>query len=270
MDKTAIEEITDQNALNDINARLDIQNLIALPDKTSIQDLTQYTPKKRWFSGRFTTSSIKAFCEYVEENNISKTALFISMRQMAATAYFNMFLTNDEPGRRDHLAVLDMQPTVEMDAIINLCSGNCMSQRDLAEWMEEWSDIITPVDKNGEPIDIKAAIQAVRGMTVEASRSINHEVGDMSESKSTMEKIDAKGKQVTTAGFVTDINPYDELPEKRIEVRFSVITSQDSVKFSARLLQKERLDEDLRVDLRNDLLSKINISQIHLGDFGNY
>lgn len=267
MDKTAIQEINSQCALNQANNILEAEKLIALPDKATMIDLSKYTPEKRWFSGRFNTSSVVAFCEYVNDLADDKTQLFISMEEMHARAIFNIVLSDGHPGRCDNNAILAMIPTPEMIAINKLCDGSLMTQRDLAEWMEEWVNIIMPFDTKHDMTEPKTAISAIRSMTVESSRKTDLDIGDMNQKQSTLDQIEAKGKSLTVAGFDVSINCYDDLPINNITVIFSVLTTGNAVKFKARMLRGEKLKEKSRLDLRAALIERIKNNTIYLGTF---
>jgi uncharacterized protein YfdQ (DUF2303 family) len=278
VDKTAIQEINAQNSLKAINGYLvDKDNdVIALPEGSSLHDLTQFDSVKRWFTGRYKTTSLEGFLGYVNDNiKNGCSEIFISVEDMSACAIFDLYTIEKAPARAEHQALLKMKATPEYQAIKDLCGGvkhsvrdDKLSQREMAEWMEEWREFITPVDSSDKEINIARAINAIRGMTVEASRKMESSVGDMSESRSTLDRIDAKGKEVTVAGFIAeDIYCYSDLQPKTLKVKFSIITDAEKIAFKARMLLQDKVKEELGQDLADKINASINIDDIYLGDF---
>lgn len=135
--------------------------------------------------------------------------------------------------------------------------------------MEDWRDFLLAFDAEGNSLDIKQAIGAVRRITIESSRSSDHEDSDFSAKKSIMENVEAKSKDIMPAAFEFKCTPYEELQERAIKLRYSILTSHDTPALVLRIVQLENLEEQMAQEFRDLLASKFEGSQIEtfIGNF---
>ncbi|MCU7917101.1 MAG: YfdQ family protein [Candidatus Thiodiazotropha sp. (ex Epidulcina cf. delphinae)] len=272
MDKTAIQEINAQSALKALNVNLNEQHdIVVIPDGATPVDLVQFTDKRRWFTGKFNSSCLSSFIDYINNNkdtHLPLTHIYISTDSMTARAFFDIRHDDGSPGKCEHVATLGMRPTPEMSAIKDLCISDALNQRQLAEWLEEWGEIVTPFDKDNNDIDLKKAITAIRGMTIESLRKTDSEVGDMNQSRSTIDRIEAKGTAVTVAGFTAHhIMCYDEIATQDITVKLRIITTGETVAFKARMLRTQIIEQALRENLSDFIIKATAVSNTYLGEF---
>lgn len=57
-------------------------------------------------------------------------------------------------------------------------NGDRLSQKQIAEWLEDWSDLLLAFDTEGTTMDISKAAQAVRRVTIQQTNQAEHEDSD--------------------------------------------------------------------------------------------
>jgi len=251
MDQTAIKQIQQSEATAETNAALrsgldsDVP-LAALHKDFSVANLEPYMPYRTRFRGKMSTAIIDDFVRYVKDSSkgFSGPACFINPNKMSATAIFNLGNVAS-PGHADFTAQLSLEMTAEFKALLS-ANGQKKTQKDLAEWAEDWRQFITFYDQSSEEIDARTAIGAIRRLTIESSRKVNHEVGDFNANRSALESIEAKSDNATPpASFTFTCNPYNGLPVHSFSCRISILTSGDTPMLSFRIKQQEYEEEQV-------------------------
>jgi uncharacterized protein YfdQ (DUF2303 family) len=186
---------------------------------------------------------------------------------MTARTIFNLG-TIEHPGHADNSALIVLKKTSPFSAVLSV-NGRKQGQKELAEWLEDWRDYLLAFDADGNVLDIKQAIGAVRRITIESSRSSDHEDSDFSARRSVMENVEAKSKDIMPAAFEFKCTPYDELQERAIKLRYSILTSQDTPTLVLRIVQLENLQELMAQEFRDILSAKFEETQIEtfIGNF---
>ena len=113
------------------------------------------------------------------------------------------------------------------------------------------ADNLMAFDAESNVPEIRQAINAVRCITTEASRSAGHEDSDFGAGHSVMESVEAKSRDVMPAAFRFTCIPYDELSERIIKLRYSVLTGGDTPVLALRVAQPEKLEEQIAQEYRN-------------------
>src|SRR5690554_820390 len=170
-----------------------IQNLIqeqtngtavAIPEGVKIADIEQYLELRRRYRGHMNTAVIDEFIEFVSATveNYDATfedfPCFVNPEAMAATTYFNLGDT-DNPGHGDHLAKLKLKRTSTYEEVLKI-NGNKLEQRELAEWMEDWVDVLSATNEAGENMPMSAAVSAIRRITIGSKAEATNEVTSFS------------------------------------------------------------------------------------------
>ncbi|EFA1376509.1 DUF2303 family protein, partial [Escherichia coli] len=127
-------------------------------------------------------------------------------------------------------------------------------QKSLAEWLEDWADFLTAYDSDGNVLDIKQAISAVRRLTIDAKRSAEYEEQNFSGSRSVMESVEAKSKEIMPATFRFECIPYEGLGNREFTLRLSILTSEQPV-LVLRIVRVEAAEEEIAKEFR-DLLKE--------------
>lgn len=241
---------------------------VAKPDGLEIVNLEKYQHNRYRFRGSLKTTSISDFVKYsIGYSYADAVRCFIDAEDMSAKTIFNLG-TIDAPGHADNSAVIGLKKTSPFSAVLSV-NGRKQGQKELAEWLEDWREFLLAFDAEGNVLDIKQAIGAVRRITIESSRSSDHEDSDFSANRSVMESVEAKSKDIMPAVFEFKCTPYEELQERAIKLRYSILTSHDTPALILRIVQLENLEEQMAQEFRDLLASKFEGTQIEtfIGNF---
>lgn len=256
MDKSAIEQIQLAAAIEQVSESVNSAFIdkapgetpvVFLPDNFTGHDLESYLPGRVRFRGRFETFSIGDFLMYCKDNTKAGTACFVNAIGMDVEAIFDLGDT-ENPGHAVHRGTLTLQKTAEFKALLKI-DGNRLSQKGLAEWMEDWADGIHCYTADGEHLDIKKAISAVRRITIDQARTTTTEEQQYRAQQSALESIEAKSDEVTPAGFRFECVPYDGMSDRSFDVRLSIGTGDDRPTLTARIRQMEKHQQDMGAEL---------------------
>ncbi|MCE9840286.1 YfdQ family protein [Proteus terrae] len=234
---------------------------IVLPSDFKVSSLENLQEGRFRFRGEMKTTSISDFVKYSIKNAVEEgVSCFIDADEMSAETIFNIG-TIGEPGHADNTALVKLKQTAPFSALLKI-DGVKYRQKELAEWLEDWRDYLMAFDADGNVLDIKQAISAVRRITIESTRSAEHEDHDFSAKRSVLENVEAKSKDVMPAAFQFTCTPYDELTERNIKLRYSVLTGGDVPTLVLRIVQLENLEEQIAQEFRNLLCDEFDESDI--------
>jgi uncharacterized protein YfdQ (DUF2303 family) len=224
------------------------------------------------YRGKFATQNLTAFADYVVatvDNNAPRTpaAGFIDPDHASAVAYFNLG-DHEHPGHGDNTAALTLKPTAAYAALL-ATTQRALDQRTLHDFLEDWRDNIT-VLVDGQPRDngIANALAAVRDITVEQARKVQHVERDFGATRSAMESVDARSTLTLPSSFEFKAVPYEGLQERTFRLRLGVNTGGDKLSLTLRIQQAEQLSEDIARDFLARLAAKLGTaSTLTLGSF---
>ncbi len=234
---------------------------IVLPNEFKVSSLENLQEGRFRFRGEMKTTSISDFVKYSIKNAIDEgVSCFIDADEMSAKTIFNIG-TIGEPGHADNTALVKLKQTAPFAALLKI-DGVKHRQKELAEWLEDWRDYLMAFDADGNVLDIKQAISAIRRITIESTRSAEHEDHDFSAKRSVLENVEARSKDVMPTAFQFTCTPYDELKERSIKLRYSVLTGGDVPVLVLRIVQLENLEEQIAQEFRNLLCDEFDESDI--------
>ncbi|WP_117077266.1 YfdQ family protein, partial [Klebsiella pneumoniae] len=223
-----------------------------LPQNTSIESLERFAYERFRFRGAMDTTSIDDFVRYsvAYAQEEEKARCFIDADNMLARSIFNIGTLNN-PGHADNVASIKLKKTAPFRALLAI-NGDHLNQKQIAEWLEDWSDYLLAFDAGGNTMTIAQAAQAVRRVTIQQATQADHEDSDFSGKKSLMQSIEASSKEVMPVAFEFKCVPYEGLGERRFSLRNSLLKSSDPV-FVLRIVQLEAQEEAIANEFR-DLL----------------
>ncbi|NBN86020.1 YfdQ family protein [Proteus sp. G2300] len=234
---------------------------IVLPNDFKVSSLENLQEGRFRFRGEMKTTSISDFVKYSIKNAVEEgVSCFIDADEMSAETIFNIG-TIGEPGHADNTALVKLKQTAPFSALLKI-DGVKYRQKELAEWLEDWRDYLMAFDAEGNVLDIKQAISAVRRITIESTRSAEHEDHDFSAKRSVLENVEARSKDVMPTAFQFTCTPYDELKERSIKLRYSVLTGGDVPTLVLRIVQLENLEEQIAQEFRDMLCNEFDESEI--------
>lgn len=228
-----------------------------LPQNTSIESLERFALERFRFRGAMDTTSIDDFVRYsvAYAQEEEKARCFIDADNMLARSIFNIG-TLDNPGHADNVASIKLKKTAPFRALLAI-NGDHLNQKQIAEWLEDWSDYLLAFDVGGNTMTIAQAAQAVRRVTIQQATQADHEDSDFSGKKSLMQSIEASSKEVMPVAFEFKCVPYEGLGERRFSLRNSLLKSSDPV-FVLRIVQLEAQEEAIANEFRDLLVGKFD------------
>ncbi|HHR3293893.1 DUF2303 family protein [Klebsiella oxytoca] len=228
-----------------------------LPQNTSIESLERFAVERFRFRGAMDTTSIDDFVRYsvAYAQEEEKARCFIDADNMLARSIFNIG-TLDNPGHADNVASIKLKKTAPFRALLAI-NGDHLNQKQIAEWLEDWSDYLLAFDAGGNTMTIAQAAQAVRRVTIQQATQADHEDSDFSGKKSLMQSIEASSKEVMPVAFEFKCVPYEGLGERRFSLRNSLLKSSDPV-FVLRIVQLEAQEEAIANEFRDLLTGKFD------------
>ena len=255
MDKTAIQEIQKATAVSELAKQLTgADSLLAAKDsETDIVSLEKYMGGRSRFRGTMETKSLGDFVRYVGDGEGAQC--FIDADNMGARVFFNLG-TTEQPGHGDNQAVLKTERTSAFREVFSMHDSR-ISQKTLAEWLEDWKDFLEVTDQEGDSMTVVQAVAAVRRITIKASAEKTHEERDFGATRSAMEEIEAKSAERMPAYFHFTCAPCDCLQLRTFNLRMSVITSGDKPTLSLRLVQLEAMQEAIIEEFKEKLQSML-------------
>ncbi len=177
LDSSAINQIKDLVLsgyhLNDIHG-LSCPTTI-LPEGSAVASLERFALERYRFRGAMDTTSIDDFVRYSAgyAKEDEKARCFIDADNMLARSIFNIG-TLDNPGHADNVASIKLKKTAPFRALLSI-NGDHLNQKQIAEWLEDWSDYLIAFDADGNTMKIAQAAQAVRRVTIQQTNASDHE-----------------------------------------------------------------------------------------------
>lgn len=264
MDSQAIQKIEDLvHAAQIGNPGTDIPTLL-VPNGYKLHSLEAYQDAPGRFRGNFSTSSIDDFATYV--TNEDQARVFVNVAEMVAVAFFNLG-NPAQPGHGDHTARITAESTSGYQAI-RYADEHQFTQRELANWIDDWHHSITGEDSNGKELTPKQLATAIRKVEIKSRSERTHEDGDWRQSAQGLDELDATTGDSTPSVICFQVQPYKDLPFRDFELQVSIIADDANPKFKLRVKALEHHKEEIAQDFK-DVLSKAlgNDVPLLLGNF---
>lgn len=240
--------------------------LVALPDNVQVHNLEKHQAMRARFRGALTTNSLADFAAYVISRNGPAAKGFVNQDAMACEVFFNL---GDElaPGHADDTATLKLKPTAAYTALQQL-AGKRLSQKELAEWMEDWRLNLTAVDSADATLSIVQAIAAVRNITIKASAERTSVESNFSANRSAMDAIEAASQDTLPGKLHFNIVPYEGLGQRVFTLALSVLTGEDKPVLKPRWVGEELQREEIAKEFKAVLAKEVGGSAtLLLGNF---
>lgn len=219
--------------------------VIALPDDFRLHDIEDKLPTRIRARGEFLTPYMNDFVAYAAEHKEEGAWAFVDAEKIRATAVLNLG-TPGAPGHADQRAVLAPQRTAAYAA---LCAAtqNPQSQRDMAEFLEDWLPCWTAQHSDAE-LPQGQALLAIRNLTVEAAIKADHKEESLSNSRSTFESVKASSEHKLPTLIAFKCKPYPDLSERTFVLRLGVLTNDKTPRFQLRITALEEHIEQMATE----------------------
>jgi uncharacterized protein YfdQ (DUF2303 family) len=267
MDATAIELIQKTALAASLeNRKLDTDTptiILQHANGEQIVSLEQFGKGRQRLRGALTTSDLADFARYVVDNGNGQG--FVNVADMSAKVFFNLG-TVDAPGHADWTASLKLKPTAAFAALAAI-DGQKMSQKDLADWLEDWNASLYAEYEKGDGT-LARAVTAVRKLTIKTNASQTTSVTNVSASRSAMENIEAQSENDLPMGFSFVCEPYVGLSSRTFRLVISVLTGEDKPRLVLRWQQREATIEAIAREFKTVLDTSLgNAAVLTIGTF---
>lgn len=271
MDNTAIQQIQKSSGIPELIDSLNRIGtevpLFLAPEDFKLTSLERYMENRANYRLAYKTISLSAFIKYCNINGNGTATCFVDSERMLATAIFDLG-TEELPGHQRHTATVTLRKTAPYKALIDTCNVR-LSQKEAAEFIEDWSDYIKINNESGKEISSKEASRSFRTMTIEAIRELRTHSGDFNHSQTAMEKIEANKLGDLPAEIIFDCEPYLDFTPVKFKVRVSVLTAAQSPQITFKIVRHEATQEELAelflLELKDGVTKKANTMKVYIG-----
>lgn len=262
--KEAIEHLEQTDLLDHVNAELanikSASPLIALPKGVALSDLEEHMDHRTSYRFNFSTKSIGDFGEYCKEFDKEGAKCFVNSDRMYAQSIFDLG-SESNPLHQRHNAKLQLDKTAAFRALLAI-DGNHLSQKDAANFIEDWAGNVAVLSKDGDAMSFDQASKQLREITIEQVRNSDSKVNDFGESMSSFEKIEAKNQDLIPATIQFTCTPYHGLDEREFMVRVSILTGSEKPSISFRIIKLEAQEEDMAEEFKEILTGSFKESEL--------
>ena len=242
-------------------------DLVAINDNYKVLDLEKYQDGRNRARGVLNTPSLEDFKTYVLDAQSGDAPVFVDHKNVSATAVLNYSEEFHAQGHCDHLANLKLEPTVVWSKL-NSLKDRKLSQRDFAVFIEDWASVLGITDAEGTAISPAAALAAIRNMKIDTSVTVDSQVGNLSESRSRFDKVEARSKEESTpAYFKINDTAYLGLDERLIVLRLVINTNDEKPVFSIQIVKEELLCNEIIQDFKEKVIELLPENPVRIGTF---
>ena len=242
-------------------------DLVAVNEDYNVLDLEKYQIGRNRARGVLNTPSLEDFKSFVLNNQSKIAPVFVDHKNVSATAVLNYLEDGYSQGHCDHLASLKLEPTVIWSKLQNL-KDRKLSQRDFAVFIEDWVSVLEITDADGNVIGGAQALAAIRNMKINASVSTESNVGNLSESRSRFDQVEARSKEeFTPAYFKIHDSAYFGLDERLIVLRLIINTNDEKPVFSIQIVKEELLLDEIIQDFKAKVIELLPENPVRIGTF---
>jgi len=193
---------------------------LALPEQFKLHNLEAFLPFRRRAAGKMASPYINDFVAYMASHRDEGCTVFVDADAMTATAVLDLG-TPTKPGHCAHTAILKPSATAAYAALLAIINRQ-LSQKDMAEWLEDWS-LFLQAQSDGVPLEVRKAVSAVRDISVEAMKKAQSNVQALSTEQSVLESARASSSHTLPTHLLFTCTPYPDLQTRTFSLRLSVL-----------------------------------------------
>lgn len=226
MELDALEKLQEAAQIEQLLAAIkDGAPAAPVPHGFELRSLEKYYPVRDRFRGSLKTTQVATFTGYLRTWE-STCPVFINPERMEAAAYLDLGDAN-KPGHCGHSAGLSLTKTAPYIALLKLSSAPRNSQREAVELIEDHWDHWRALREDGSEIPLEKALAALRRVNIKARRDSDHSVGNLSQTRSTLESVEASSEQGIPHRLVFRCKPYQDLSERDFICRVGISPQED-------------------------------------------
>lgn len=240
-------------------------NAVYIPEGMKIQDLEHLQQYKNRFTGDFGTNNLSYFSKYV--NSQPEKSVFIHSELPIAIAIFDLG-TKEQPLHAKHKAIFEVRKTAAYTELLKFVNAR-HNQEELAEFIEDWAEVITALDKDDKEMSGYAASKAVRKVTIETAAKFEQEVNQLSTSKSAFENIEANsGSLQLPTWLYFCCKPYNCLDDVIFPIRINMGLKRDEISFMLKVQKIEQIQEEIAESFAEKVSDAIDAKEnLFIGQF---
>lgn len=242
--------------------------LIAVHGNYKIVDTEQYQLGRNRVRGAFVTPMFADFKTYIAAAiTTGKVPVYVSRDDVKAVAVLNDSEVGYDQGHCDHTATLQLEKTVVWKKLNDL-NGQRLNQRAFATLLDDWASVFKATGEDGEVIDIKDALLAVRNMKVDSNNQVETQISNTRETRGTLAAVEAKaveGKLPTY--FEVQDTAYIGLDVKKIKLRLLVNTQDQSPALTLHIVKQELLIDEIAQEFKTKVAELLPDQQVLIGTF---
>lgn len=227
-------------------------SLIILPEGFKTENLERFMPNRDLYRFNFSTKSIKDFVKYCKDFDQDGAKCFVKSDDMTSETIFDIG-TEESPLHQENKANLALDKTAAFKALLKI-NGQHLSQKDTADFVEDWADNIEVYSKSETLMTIKQASKQLREITIEQISKIDSKVDDFGESMSAMEKVEAQNQELIPSRIEFTCDPYHGLDKRVFVVRVAILTGGQKPELSLRIVRLEAQEEDIAEEFKEILV----------------
>jgi uncharacterized protein YfdQ (DUF2303 family) len=270
MDRTAIETIAGLAVAQANASRLQDLDTLILPKDYVLADLEKFQEAPVRFRGKFFTTILTEFCDYVTMHGSEYTAVYIDNIQTTATAIIDQG-NHDEPQWGNHHARLTLSKTPEYRELLDNKNSQFPQQK-FIEFLEDWKANITfSIDGVACPnSDFDKIIRSLRRVKVDAISTREQAVGNHAQSRSALEAVEIKsGNDTLPTEFIFKCNPYEGFLPVEFTCPIRSTSDDKGIRFAYRINQldakKDLIAEEFRVKIGKMISDRTPEIKVHIG-----
>jgi len=273
MDSTAITQIQETAHIPEmmemVTSNSDTPVALLPPGYTAVS-MEEHCTNANHFRMKYKTTSIPDYLEYCMDYAATGAGCFVDAQSMSAKAIFDIGEPH-KPGHKFHTAALEMQKTAAYKALLQM-QGKRLSQRDAAEFIEDWADTIIAVQSDGSEGTAKDAAKGLRAITIDTKGSVETKVGDMGQHMTAMEKIEANNANTIPPMIIVTCAPYHGLKERAVHLRVQISFPEDHPNqavpggpiITLRYIGKEEVEEMLAEEMKELIMDGLNVPDMRV------
>ena len=266
LNEKTLAELRKNETLSVLNESLGLigahSPVMVLPDGFHVEDLESKMEFRTSYRAQYKTKSIQDFTIYSKEFSQEGSKCFVDSDQMTAKVIFDLG-TTDKPLHQKNTASLKIDKTAAFMALLRICNSK-QTQKEAADFIEDWAENITVLLKDGTEISPGAASNKLRSITIEQVKNIDSKVEDFSESMTQFEKIEAKNQDSIPARIQFSCIPFHGLGERLFEIRLGILTGEQKPTISLRIIKLEAQEEDMALEFKEILEDKLTETDINV------
>lgn len=258
--KEAIEKVQEALAIEQIGSAVreatkTSQTLpVAVPDTMNLHDLQKYMPNRRRLAGEMRTTNPDHFADYAN-THAEEAVVFVDAEKMTATGVLN-FGDAKNPGHADNLVSLQFVESAPYKALLRCADCGNVSQRAMAEWLEDNLPHIRCLHGD-EEIKPAMAIAAIRNVTIEQLQKVDSTVESLSQERTAFEQVKATSKHTLPTTVHFTCHPYLGLPERTFVCRFGIRSGDNGTLITLRIINHEQHRQAMAEDAVDLLTDKL-------------